>query len=75
LCSKHLTPATGIAVIAVVRAHRAPLVKVVHLGTHIVGQETRFRLHAVHGIVEVVVGRPARGIRIMGVVYMGDFGF
>lgn len=65
-----LTSAARIRVVGIVPINGHILVEVVHLA-HIIGQQTR--LHAIHGIIEVMISwRPTTCTRVVRVVHVGD---
>lgn len=68
-----LTSAARIRVVGVVLIRWHILVEIVHLA-HIIGQQSR--LHAIHGIIEVMISwRPTVSGCFVGVVHVGDLRF
>lgn len=64
------TSVAGIGIVTVVRAQGSILVKVVHLGSQVVGQQAGLGLHAVDGIVKVVIGGSTRINRVLHLCYL-----
>jgi len=69
------TSTAGIGIITIVRTKRSILIEVVHLGPHVVGQQSRLWLHAIDRIIKIVIRwwpTNSSSIRVVRVVNMGN---